>query len=303
MKKLLLVLCAFAVLASAGTHAGAQGAFPETIRLPDGFQPEGIAIAGTTFYVGSIPTGAIYRGDLRTGQGAILVPGGHGRAAIGVEVSRGRLFVAGGSTGKAFVYSATTGRELASYQLTTGTTFINDVVVTRTAAWFTDSINPVLYRVPLGPGGRPGPATEVRTIPYTGDIVYTPGFNVNGIEATPDGRRLVIVQSNTGKLFTVTTDGATHEIDLGGGDVRNGDGLLLDGRILFVVQNRDNKIARIQLSPHLDSGRVTGYLTDPDFDVPTTIDEFDGYLYAVNARFGTPATPTTRYDVVRVAKH
>ena len=88
----------------AGPAACATAAFPDTIALPNGWQPEGIAIGnGTTFYVGSIPTGAIFRGDLRTGQGAPLVQGATGRAAIGVDFDRGRLFVAGGSTGTGFV--------------------------------------------------------------------------------------------------------------------------------------------------------------------------------------------------------
>src|SRR5215213_6430919 len=39
---------------------GASGGFPERISLPDRFRPEGIAIGPQgTFYVGSIPTGAI----------------------------------------------------------------------------------------------------------------------------------------------------------------------------------------------------------------------------------------------------
>jgi sugar lactone lactonase YvrE len=302
MKRTLLLLAALAAVGVAGAQAGSDQAFPATIRLPDGFQPEGIAIAGNTFYVGSIPTGAVYRGNLRTGQGAVLVPGGAGKAAIGVEANRGRLFVAGGPTGKAFVYSARTGLEVATYQLTTASTFVNDVVVTRTAAWFTDSVNQVLYRVPLGPGGRPGPASAVRTVPLTGAIVYTAGFNVNGIDATPDGKRLVLVQSNTGKLFTATPAGVTREIGLGGGSVPSGDGLLLDGKTLFVVQNFANKIARIALSPGLTSGRITGVITDSDFDVPTTIDDLGSRLYAVNARFSTPPGPTVRYDVVQVAK-
>ena len=56
---------------------------------------------------------------------------------------RGRLFVAGGMTGNAFVYDANTGRDIASYRLSRGGSFVNDVVVTRTAAWFTDSFKPV----------------------------------------------------------------------------------------------------------------------------------------------------------------
>lgn len=300
MRRALIVLVALAVAGVGGSQAGTPKAFPDTIRLPDGFQPEGIAIAGNTFYVGSIPTGAVYRGNLRTGTGAVLVPGGTGKAAIGVDVDRGRIFVAGGPTGKAFVYSARTGAELATYELTTASTFVNDVVVTRTAAWFTDSVNQVLYRVALGRGGRLGGQSAVQTVPITGDLVYTTGFNANGIDATRNGKLLVVVQSNTGKLFRVTPAGVSRELDLGGGSVPNGDGILLEGRRLYVVQNRDNKIARIAVDRGLRSGRILGFITDPDFDVPTTIDDHGRRLYAVNARFGTPPTPTTRYDVVQV---
>ena len=58
------------------TPLGAGGGLPERIALPDGFRPEGIAISQNgTFYVGSIPTGAIYRGSLKTGRGEIINPG------------------------------------------------------------------------------------------------------------------------------------------------------------------------------------------------------------------------------------
>ena len=60
--------------------------FPEVIPLPNGFQPEGIATGtGTTFFVGSIPTGAVYRGDLRSGQTEELVPAQAGRNSIGLK--------------------------------------------------------------------------------------------------------------------------------------------------------------------------------------------------------------------------
>jgi hypothetical protein len=94
----------------------------------------------------------------------------------------------------------------------------------------------------------------------------------------------------------------TRSIDLGGATVPNGDGVLLDGRTLYVVQNRLNQIAKIRLDRRLRSGRVVARITDTDFDVPTTIDEFGEKLYAVNARFTTPPTPTTTYSVVKVRK-
>ncbi len=301
MRRIVLLLAVVCLAVASASLAG-SAAFPQRIALPDGFQPEGIAIVGEQFYVGSIPTGAVYRGSLRTGRGAVLVPGRGGRAAIGVDVARGRIFVAGGPTGKAFVYDARSGADVATLQLTTSATFVNDVVVTRSAAWFTDSTNQVLYRVPLSRDGRPGPQSAVRTVPLTGDIHYTSGFNANGIDATPDGRTLVIVQSNTGKLFTVTTAGVAREIGLGGDNVRNGDGILLDGRTLYVVQNQNNVVAKIALAANLRSGRVVRRIADPDFDVPTTIDDLGRRLYAVNARFGTPATPTTKYWLAQFRK-
>jgi sugar lactone lactonase YvrE len=299
----LLLVLVLAVLAPA---AAAAGTFPETIRLPDGFRPEGIASGrGTSLYVGSIPTGAIWAGDARTGSGEILVPGREGRSAIGTKVDRrNRIFVAGGATGQAYVYDAGTGADLASYQLVAGgpNTFVNDVVVTRQAAYFTDSRNQQLYVVPLGRGGQLPGQDAVRTLPLTGDIVYTPMMtNANGIVAAKGGRVLIVVQSNTGKLFTVDPrTGTTREIDLGGVALTNGDGLLLRGSTLYVVRNRLNLIAVVKLDGSLTSGRVVAEITDPDFDVPTTLTFTAGRLYTVNARFGIQNPDTARYDIVRV---
>src|ERR1700752_4509804 len=154
MTRLLLVVAALAAVVT--SVAGAQNTFPSRIDLPDGFQPEGITTASETFFVGSIPTGAVYRGSLRTGKGTILVPAVAGRAAIGMKVDRGRLFVAGGPTGDAYGYNARSGAFITSDALAGGVSCINDVVVTKGAAWFTDSFKPVLDRVPPGPNGRPG---------------------------------------------------------------------------------------------------------------------------------------------------
>jgi sugar lactone lactonase YvrE len=300
MRRIALIVTSAALLATAAAGSSAT-VFPETIALPNAWLPEGIAIApGGTFYSGSRANGAVYAGSLRTGEGGIVVPGQPGRVAVGVDYDRGRLFVAGGPTGDGHVFDPDTGATIATYDFTSAGTFVNDVIVTRSAAWFTDSINPVLYKVPLGPGGEPGATFE--TVPLTGDIVYQPGFNVNGIDATPNGTTLVIVQSNLGKLFTVDLAGVTDEIELSGGDALNGDGILLDGKTLYVVKNVQNRIAVIALAPGLGSGLVTDHIMDPDFDVPTTIDEFGKWLYAVNARFGTPNTPDTTYTVVQVEK-
>jgi sugar lactone lactonase YvrE len=302
----MLVLLVVAVIAALPATAGAT-TFPDLIRLPDGWQPEGIAAGrGTSLYVGSIPTGAVWKGDARTGQGDVLVPGQPGvRSAIGIKVDRrNRLFVAGGATGKAFVYDARTGADLASYQLATpgAATFVNDVVVTRKAAWFTDSSAAQLYALPLGRHGGLPDQDEVRVLPLKGDFqLATGGPNLNGIVAARDGRVLLAVQSVTGKLFRINPrSGRTREVNLGGATLANGDGMLLAGRVLFVVQNRLNQIAVVKLSRSLDRGRLVATITDPDFDVPTTIAFQAGSLYAVNARFGTTDPQPARYDVVKV---
>lgn len=302
MRRALLLTILVAALAA--STALAKSAFPDTIALPNGWQPEGITVGnGTTFYVGSIPTGAVYRGDLRTGKGAPFIAGGSGRAAIGMEHDRGRLFVAGGPTGKGFVYDARTGALLRELQLATGggATFVNDVVVTRRAAYFTDSNRAVLYRLALSKNGAPAASASTSTL--TGDFQLQAGFNLNGIDATPDGRTLVVVQSVTGKLFRVAAaTGVTKQIDLGGALVTNGDGLLLHGRTLYVVQNQDNRIAVVTLAKGFGAGEVTRTITHAGLDVPTTIDRHGASLYAVNARFGTPAGPATTYTVVRVSR-
>ena len=298
MRRVLLPAVA-AMLALAGGVATAAPAgadvLPKVISLPDGFRPEGIATGpGATFYVGSLADGSIYRGSLLTGDGSVFVAGTPGGAVNGLEVYRSRLYAAGGSTGTVKAYDLRTGALEVS---TAVGGFVNDVVVTRTAAYYTNSLLPVLHVLPIGPGGRLG---EVRTVPLTGDIAYVAGFNANGIEASPNGRTLLIVQSNTGLLFRVTPTGVTSLVDLGGASLTNGDGLLRIGRVLHVVRNRNNEIVRIALGPGYRTGEVIDTITDPNFDVPTTVDAFGPFLYAVNARFGTPPTPDTTYTVVRV---
>lgn len=298
MRAKLLVAIATIAVSTAGASAVAA-AFPDRIDLPDGWQPEGIATGqGHELFVGSIPTGAVWRVNARTGEGEQLVQGGAGRAAIGLKADgRGRLFVAGGPTGKAFVYDTRSGAELAALGLAPegAATFVNDVVLTRDAAYFTDSQRPVLYVVDTDLSGA-------RELPLVG-FVMAPGFNLNGIVASPDGRTLIAVQSATGKLWRIdAATGSARPVDLGGAELVNGDGLLLHGRTLYVVQNRDNVISVVRLDRGLASGEVVDSITDEDFAVPTTIARFGGSLYAVNARFGTPPTPQTDYWITRVAR-
>lgn len=295
-------------LATGPADAKRGGKAPETIPLPPGWQPEGIAAGrGNELFVGSIPTGRILRIDARTGESEVLVPQRDGRAAIGLKADRDRIFVAGGPTGHAFVYDARTGADVADVTLTAAPTFINDVALTKAAAYFTDSQRPQLYRLPRAGDGAP--AAQATPVPITGDLQYDEDpqtFEANGIAATKDGKQLLVVQSRTGGLFRVDPQtGASDRVELTGGAedgrLTNADGILLQGRTLYVVQNRSNQIAVVRLASDLQSGRIERVIRDDDFRVPTTIARLGGDLFAVNARFGTPPTPTTEYEVVRVS--
>lgn len=274
--------------------------FPDTLTLPDGFAPEGIAIGDRPYaYFGSRADGDILRVNLRTGKSAALVAG-TGTPSMGLKLDcRGRLFVAGGTGGDARVIDAAGGRVLRSYQLQTGPALINDVVLTPAAAWFTDSVNPVLYRLPIGAGGEL--AAEAVPVPITGALKYGTGINANGIVATPDGRHLLVVQSSTGRLYRIGLSGRSSAVDLGGESLLYGDGMVLRGHTLYVVQNRDNVITKIEMDKDFDRGAVQSRTKDARFDVPTALAAWDGRFYLPNARLTTPATPTTAYTAVSLA--
>lgn len=129
------------------------------------------------------------------------------------------------------------------------------MIVTREAAYFTDSFHSVLYQLPLGHGGELPDPSAVEEIALSGDFEFVPNaFNANGIEATPNGHALIVVNSANGMLYKVDpASGETTRIDLGADAVLNGDGILLVGRTLYVVQNFLNQIAVyaiVKLSKH-----------------------------------------------------
>ena len=288
----------------AAAAAAAANPFPDVIPLPTGWRPEGIEAGRQhTLYVGSIPTGAVRQIDARTGESFTLVQPSDGRSATGLEYDRKheRLFVSGGGTGSAYVYDAVTGEPIADYLLTETTTrFINDNVLTKEAVYFTDSRQRQFYRLPLGDHGELPASSDVETIPLSGDYEHEEGVNnLNGIVATPNGKMLIAVQSNTASLLRIDpSTGVADTIELTGGDATDGDGLMLEGNTLYVVQNRSNQVAVIHLSSDLSSGTVVDHLSHPAFRVPTTIDKVSGRLYLPNARFGVTDPDTQAYEVV-----
>jgi sugar lactone lactonase YvrE len=289
----LLLVALVAALAMPAAAAPA-----EVIVLPGASSAEGIANGGgTTFYAGDLFTGDIFRGDVQRGTAQLFIDVPGGRMAVGMvaALDHDLLFVAGGFTGQGYVYNTVTGATVATYQFgAADTSLINDVALTKDGAWFTDSFQPRLYFVPVNEAGVPG---SFVTLELTGPAAEISGqFNLNGIQATPNGKTLIVAHSTNGELYTVDPVSGTSST-IAGVSVPSVDGIVLLGRRLWAVQN-SNQVTRVQLNAHLTSGVIEEVITSDLFQVPTTAARFGSRLAVVNAKFDTGFPPTAdQYEV------
>ena len=167
-RRALIGLAAGAALVPVGLSGGTAqarsrvGPAPETVALPDGFRPEGIASGpGTTYYAGSMANfenyaynGSIVTGDLLTGSRSVLLPPSTGRAIRGLyfdERSNLLWFVGNISTVQWVWAINVSTRALVFGEFAPGGGFHNDLVVTDTYVYVTDSRVDRLVRVPLNP--------------------------------------------------------------------------------------------------------------------------------------------------------
>ena len=304
MKRLLGALTLAPIVAlSIAAPAAAAPPFPTSIILPGATSAEGIATAGgPTFYAGDLFQGDIFRGNLRTGAVAKFIDAPSGRNALGirVDVADNLLFVAGGFTGQAYVYDLTSGADIAVFQFGTPPgSIINDVIVSNGAAWFTDSVQPHLYRVPITAVGSVG---SFSTLTVTGPAAaLTGGFNLNGIAAAADGT-LIVAHTANAALYTV--DPATGaSATIASPPLTNVDGILLEAGRLWAVRNSDNLVEELRLSSDLSSATRVKTIASDNFEVPTTIARWGNRLAVVNAKFDTGFPPTaTTFDVNIVAR-
>jgi hypothetical protein len=288
-----------------GVVAPAAAAPTRVIVLPGATSAEAITAAGgSTFYAADVLGGDIYKGDVRRGTAELFidVPAGIQTVGIDLDARHDLLFVAGGPVfaggqGKAYVYSTRTRRLVASYDLgNPRTSLINDVTLTPYGAWFTDSLQPRLYFIPVV-HGVPGP---VRTLELSGPAAgpVLGDFFINDITSTPSGRTLLVAPV-TGQLCTidpVTGDSKVVE----GVNVSGADGLVLAGRELWAVQGFTDpaQISRWRLSDDLSRGWPDGVITDDNFANPLTAAKFGDRLAVVNSHLLTGPSPT--YEVVVV---
>jgi Cu-Zn family superoxide dismutase len=271
-----------------------------TGRAAEAIFPEGVAANEQVYFVGSTTDGTIYRGNLSARTAVPFLRGGEdGRtSAIGMKLSDDLLFVAGGATGRFFVYDTRPRTLVGSFSTVpapsqTSPTFLNDAAVAPDGSvYVTDSLRPVLYRIGPDDYATDGVQPLEVFLDFTGTALqYTSGFNVNGIVASDDGQYLVLAKTNTGDLYRVRlADRQVQKIDLGG-EIVSGDGLVLAGPTLYAVERVGDlgRVVEISMAADLLSGTVVQRVTDPGFDDPTTAALARGRLLVVNSQFGERA--------------
>jgi sugar lactone lactonase YvrE len=291
------------IVALTGITAPATAApADDEIVLLGASSAEGVTVGrGSTFYAGELFGGDIFRGDLQRGTVERIIDAPPGQMAVGLKFDdpSGLLFVAGGFSGQGYVYDAITRAAVATYQFgPPGGSLINDVVITQDGAWFTDSMQPKLYFVPIGPTGLLG---DFSVLTLSGPAADASGeFNLNGIAATPDGRTLIVAHSTQEALYTVDPLTGASQLLV---EVAGPDGILYEAARLWVAQPFRNQVTRLQPNPDLTGAVVEEVITSDLFQTPTTVAIHGNQLAAVNAKFDTGIPPTAdEYEVVLVER-
>ncbi len=293
--------------------APAQAREPSTssiavLALPEAAAyPEGVTVDPATgaIYTTSANTGVVVSVDPEN-RATIVIgdpldmadarPATPVSVALGLKADgEGRLWVAGARTGSMHVVDIATGRRLARFTTPEGAALINDVALTTDAAYFTDTVRPVLWRAPRDPIAdqalQPWLSFEGTAIRYGEDA------NLNGIAATPDGRYLIVVQMKAGKLFRIDT--STREItaiDTGDSALDGGDGLALHGQRLFVVRQWSEEIVALDLSSDFTTATEAKRLAFAELAWPATAAVRGDHLIVANSQLnrrgsGDPVLP------------
>jgi len=317
MKRLLIGVLAMLAVAAGATVASAKrghedkGAAQQArvfALQPDPIgNPEGVAYDKRTrsFFVGITGDGAIYRGTLGSDTVSPYIDGDAGKAAVGLKVKRGKLYVAGGPTGSITVYDVATKAQVARFETGSGG-FLNDLQITRNGeVYVTDSYRPKLWHVTAAQvraGSGTPQGLDVSAIPYEGNGA----FNLNGIVAK-SARKLVVVDTNSGKLFRIRLgrDGASIDriTEVAGATVPGGDGMLLDRGRLVVVQGNPAQLSFLKLRRDARSARLERIRTSDTLRGPSTVARARNLYLVVNADFTSSAKPFTVAGLPRNAKH
>ena len=257
--------------------------------------PEGLTADEHYVYSTSFADGTVYRGKVGGDELKPFLPAGKdGRtSAAGIRKAGHRLLVAGGMTGRFFVYTDT-GKLVSSYTVARPhqPTLVNDAAVAKNGdVYITDSYRPVVYRIPAAqvnaapPAHAPGarPLKVAYRLPDYVDGVS----NGNGIAATPDGRLLILgyyqsgvlcrLSLKTGDIRKIATDSALTEAD----------GMLLRGHTLYLIRSEHNLVVTAHLSLNHQRLNVLSSRTYRGADTPTALTISRGRLLVTNSQFDT----------------
>ena len=265
--------------------------------------PEGVVFDRRLgrFFVSDTGDGKIYSGRLGSATMTPFIPAA-GAAAVGVEIRRNKLYVAGGPSGEIRVYDLRTKQQVAKFETGSGG-FLNDVAVTSSGDVFvTDSFRPTLWHVApaqvrTGSGTVQALATPPTAIGFKADPSGQT-FNLNGIVARTS-HQLVVVNSATGGLFRIALNRTRVAIRriarIRGATVPTGDGMILDGGRLFVVQggnaaqNVPTQISFVKLRRGARRATVQRTRRSRRLVGPSTIAPARNLYLVVNANFSAPA--------------
>lgn len=309
-----LIVGAVVAAALGAAHAATAQEEITVLPLPEvAAYPEGVAVDPTTgaLYANSANTGVIVRIDPATGTTRILGdpldmagarPATPKSVALGLKSDgQGRIWVAGARDGSMHVVDIATGRRLARFTTPEGPWLINDVVLTPDAAYFTDSLRPMMWRVSRD---AVADAALEPWLSFEGTALdFGEAPNLNGIAATPDGRFLIVVHAKTGRLFRIDT-GAREiaAVDTGGAELSSGDGLVLDGQRLFVVRQSAGEVVALRLSPDLLTAMETKRIKPAELAWPATAAISGDRLIVANSQLNRRATgdPVLPFSLVSI---
>ncbi|MEM8858405.1 MAG: hypothetical protein AAGD96_08795 [Chloroflexota bacterium] len=268
----------------------------------DSVYPEGVSYDPLTgnFYVSATGDGTLFVGNVN-GSDEMTVfseAGVDGRTtAVGMKIDgEGRLWVAGGATGQIFVYDTADGLLVASFTAP-GAGFINDMAITDDGVYFTDSWNPILWRVTDLAQEEAEPWLD-----FTGTAInYVDGLNLNGIVATEDGSTLIVVHSEEGELYRIdVASKAVSWIDTGTIPLTFGDGMVLIENTIYVLRNAFWELVEIQLSEDYTFG-TGGEATYSEFFIyPTTLAFTGNTFLVVNSQFNNEGLPSLPFTLAQI---
>ena len=291
------------------------------------------------FYTGSLIDGTVFRGKLNSPAVEVFLPvgGAYGpKNVAGVKVNgRNRLWVIDSYRGNVLVYDA--GKEVEHPRLLHTfvlegkteppvTPTVNDLAFSQEFVFVTDSARPFLYHLPVIAADTPGTTTVQPWLTVDPPIFYAHAeipfsVNLNGIVASPDGKTLLTIQSDTGILYRVDVEqrtisrvavrreekytlAAAQESSADGDPfysfVMNiflmnplfcGDGLLRVNNYLYLTRNVTNEIVTLELSEDYHSADLKSRRTDAAFAFPTGLARLGDRLLVANSQLNLSGNP------------